>query len=78
MLLSLDQINQAYEKFESRIECGKTGINLNFLVEIQIKQIFQIQYVCFTSIHLFNIFCLLTLMTQIISNAVPLRRKVCM
>ncbi len=30
------------------------------------------------SIHLFNIFCWLTLMTQIIRNAVPLRQKVCM
>ncbi len=33
----------AYEKFESRIEFVKTGINVIFLVEIQIKLIFQIQ-----------------------------------
>ncbi len=39
--------------------------NWYFLVERQIKLIFQIQQVYLTSIHLFNIFCWLTFMTQI-------------
>ncbi len=42
MLLYLDKINEAYNTFESKIEFGKTGIHLHFLIEIQIKLIFQI------------------------------------
>ncbi len=43
------------------LNLGKIGNNFHFLVDTQIKLIFQIHL----SIHLFNFFCWLTLMTQI-------------